>query len=103
MTGPTGTADVAPEGSIRSRLARRFDAIDLWAIKRLWIRHSIAEDARDIDGLITALATDCVYEMVPTGQRWAGHDGARLPHANRTGSGRRRSRTSPHPSVSPHQ
>ena len=63
--------------SIRSRLARRFDPAELRAIKKLWVRHSIAEDARDIDGLIATLAPDCVYEIVPTGQRWEGHAGAR--------------------------
>ena len=63
--------------SIRSRLARRFDPDELRAIKKLWVRHSIAEDARDIDGLIATLAPDCVYEIVPTGQRWEGHAGAR--------------------------
>jgi hypothetical protein len=68
---------MAPEGTIRARLARRFDPVELRAIKRQWIRHSIAEDARDIDGLIATLAPDCVYEMVPTGQRWEGHAGAR--------------------------
>ena len=63
--------------TIRSRLARRFDPDELRAIKKLWVRHSIAEDARDIDGLIATLAPDCVYELVPTGQRWEGHAGAR--------------------------
>jgi hypothetical protein len=67
----------APESSIRSRLARRFDPVELRAIKRLWIRHSIAEDARDVDGLMVTLADQCVYEMIPTGQRWEGHAGAR--------------------------
>lgn len=65
------------ESSIRARLARRFDAGELRAIKRLWLRHSIAEDARDIDGLVATLAPDCAYEIVPTGQRWDGHAGAR--------------------------
>ena len=46
-------------------------------IKRLWVRHSIAEDRRDIDGLIATLAPDCVYEIVTSGQRWEGHLGAR--------------------------
>jgi predicted ester cyclase len=64
-------------GTIQHRLARRFDPIELRRIKRLWIRHSIAEDRRDIDGLIATLGPDCVYEIVVTGQRWAGHDGAR--------------------------
>jgi hypothetical protein len=62
--------------SIRSRLARRFDPVELRAIKKLWVRHSIAEDARDIDGLLATLSPDCVYEIVPTGQRWDGHAGA---------------------------
>ena len=63
--------------SIQARLARGFDPAELRRIKRLWVRHSIAEDRRDIDGLIQTLATDCVYEIVVTGQRWEGHDGAR--------------------------
>jgi predicted ester cyclase len=63
--------------TIQSLLARDFDRAELRRIKRLWVRHSIAEDRRDIDGLVATLAPDCVYELVPTGQRWEGHDGAR--------------------------
>ena len=62
---------------IQVRLARPFDPSELRRIKRLWVRHSIAEDRRDIDGLVATLAADCVYEIVPTGQRWEGHHGAR--------------------------
>jgi predicted ester cyclase len=47
-------------------------------IRRLWIKHSIAEDKRDLQGLIDTLSEGCVYELMPTGQRWEGHDGARL-------------------------
>lgn len=46
-------------------------------IRRLWVRHSLAEDGRDLDGLIATLAPDCVYEIPATGQRWEGHAGAR--------------------------
>jgi len=46
-------------------------------IRRLWIKHSKAEDHRDLEGLMETLSEDCVYEIVPTGQRWAGHAGAR--------------------------
>ncbi len=46
-------------------------------IRRLWIKHSIAEDRRDLAGLIDTLSEGCVYEVVPTGQRWEGHAGAR--------------------------
>ncbi len=62
---------------VRRRLGRVFDPSELRRIKRLWVRHSIAEDRRDIDGLISTLAPDCVYEVVPTRQRWEGHAGAR--------------------------
>jgi predicted ester cyclase len=63
--------------TVRARLARDFDRPELRRIKRLWVRHSIAEDRRDIGGLIATLGPDCVYEIVPTGQRWEGHVGAR--------------------------
>ena len=63
--------------SIQALLGRDFDRAELRRIKRLWVRHSIAEDRRDIDGLIATLAQDCVYEIVVTGQRWEGHAGAR--------------------------
>jgi predicted ester cyclase len=62
---------------IQGLLARPYEPNELRRIKRMWVRHSIAEDRRDIDGLIATLADDCVYEIVPTGQRWEGHDGAR--------------------------
>src|SRR5512146_49779 len=63
--------------AIRARLARRFDPPELRAVKKLWVRHSSAEDGRDIDGLVATLTPDCVYEIVPTGQHWEGHAGAR--------------------------
>ena len=62
---------------VRRLLARPFEPEELRRIKRLWVRHSIAEDRRDIDGLIATLAPDCAYEILPTGQRWEGHAGAR--------------------------
>lgn len=65
------------ERTIQQRLALPFDGPALRRIKRLWVRHSIAESRRDIDGLIATLSPDCVYEIVPTGQRWDGHGGAR--------------------------
>ena len=67
--------------SIRARLARGFDPEELRRIKRLWVRHSIAEDRRDIDGLVATLAPDCAYEIVVTGQRWEGQEGARAFYA----------------------
>jgi predicted ester cyclase len=63
--------------TIQQRLAQSSTPELHRRIKRLWVRHSIAEDRRDIEGLIATLAPDCVYELVPTGQRWQGHAGAR--------------------------
>jgi predicted ester cyclase len=65
------------EAPIRERLGWEFDADGYQVVRRLWIQHSRAEDNRDLHGLIDTLAPDCVYEIVPTGQRWEGHAGAR--------------------------
>ena len=46
------------------------------AIRSLWKTHSIAEDARDLPGLMSTLTDDCVYELRQTGHRWEGHEGA---------------------------
>jgi predicted ester cyclase len=46
-------------------------------VRELYKKHSLAEDARDLDGLISTLTPDCVYVLVQTGHRWEGHDGAR--------------------------
>ena len=88
--GPEGRSSTyhqgVPETSIRARLAMPFDPPTLRRIKRLWVRHSIAEERRDVDGLVATLAPDCVYEIVPTGQRWDGHGGARRFYAELFGA-----------------
>ena len=61
----------------RELLKRPFDPTECERIRELWKAHSIAEDDRDLDGLIATLTPDCVYEIVPTGHRWEGHAGAR--------------------------
>jgi len=58
-------------------MRRDVDAAEHEEIRELWKRHSIAEDARDLPGLIATLTDDCVYEVVGTeGARWEGHEGA---------------------------
>ena len=66
-----------PQTTIQERLGWEITPELQNKIKRLWIKHSIAEDKRDLQGLIDTLAEDCVYEIIPTGQRWEGHAGAR--------------------------
>jgi predicted ester cyclase len=46
------------------------------AVRKEWKRHSIAEDERDIAGLISTLTEDCVYQVFPGGHTWNGHSGA---------------------------
>jgi predicted ester cyclase len=69
------------DGEIRDRVRERLgwpaDPSTHRRIRRLWQRHSIAEDRRDIDGLISTLAPECVYSIVGTDLRWEGHAGAR--------------------------
>ena len=57
-------------------LRRPVDADEYAEIRELWKTHSIAEDNRDLPGLISTLTEDCVYEVMGTGACWEGHEGA---------------------------
>ncbi len=57
-------------------LRRRLDPDEYRAIRQLWIAHSIAEDSRDIPGLMATLTEDCVYTVVNKGASWHGKAGA---------------------------
>jgi predicted ester cyclase len=57
-------------------IRRDADPAEYDAIRELWKRHSIAEDGRDLPGLISTLTPDCVYELPQSGHRWEGHEGA---------------------------
>ena len=46
------------------------------AVRELWKRHSVAEDNRDLPGLLSTLTEDCLYEIAGVDQRWEGHEGA---------------------------
>lgn len=76
---PTTSEDLLVEmkekrPAVRELLARTPDEYN--DIRELWKAHSLAEDARDIAGLMATLTQDCVYELVQTGHRWEGHAGA---------------------------
>jgi predicted ester cyclase len=57
-------------------LRRRADPDEYRSIRQLWIAHSIAEDTRDIPGLMATLTEDCVYTVVNKGVDWHGKAGA---------------------------
>jgi len=61
---------------VRELLRRRVDSSEYEAIRELWKRHSKAEDARDVPGLLSTLTEDCVYQLVGTEHVWHGHMGA---------------------------
>lgn len=61
----------------REALRRRFDPEELAEIRELWKEHSIAEERRDLAGLLATLTEDCLYELVESARTWEGHDGAR--------------------------
>jgi predicted ester cyclase len=61
---------------VRDLLKRPIDPSEIEAIRELWKQHSIAEDNRDIAGLLATLTDDCVYEIAGTSHRWEGHEGA---------------------------
>lgn len=62
--------------AVLEQLRRTYTEDGYDEVRELWKRHSKAEDARDIAGLLSTLTEDCVYELVQTGHRWEGHDGA---------------------------
>ena len=64
------------EENIRGLLRREITPELYQRIRAEWTAHSIAEDARDIAGLLATLTEDCVYEVVQEEAVWHGHDGA---------------------------
>lgn len=60
----------------RELLRLELSAEEYAAVRDTWKRHSIAEDERDIAGLLATLTEDCIYEVFPGGHRWTGHEGA---------------------------
>jgi predicted ester cyclase len=62
--------------AVTKSIRRRVDPDEYRAIRRLWIAHSLAEDAHDIPGLMATLTEDCVYTVVNSGVSWHGKEGA---------------------------
>jgi predicted ester cyclase len=65
-----------PNPAVIAQIRRNVTGEEYQEIRELWKTHSIAEDNRDIPGLIATLTPDCIYELPQTGDRWEGHQGA---------------------------
>ena len=74
------------EEAILELYRRELDPDEYTAIRELWKKHSIAEDERDLPGLISTLTENCVYELVQSGHRWEGHEGAARFYAGLLGA-----------------
>ena len=62
--------------AVLKQLRRKIDPDEYKAIRQLWMAHSIAEDTRDIPGLMATLTEDCVYTVVNSGVSWQRKAGA---------------------------
>ena len=71
-----GVQEHVEHDAVVELIRRDLDGGEYDEIREQWKRHSLAEDARDLPGLISTLTEDCVYELVQSGHRWEGHDGA---------------------------
>ena len=60
----------------KEMLNRKLDEAEYQEIKKLWKAHSIAEDNRDIDGLMATLTEDCKYEIPQIGKTYHKKTGA---------------------------
>ncbi len=65
-----------PSMDIRELMKLEVDPAEVEAVYELWKQHSIAEDNRDIAGLLATLTEDCVYRIIGAPERWEGHEGA---------------------------
>jgi hypothetical protein len=72
--------------NVREQLQRDLDVAEYQEIRELWKKHSIAEDERDLPGLISTLTSDCVYELPESGHVWEGHEGAARFYAGLLGA-----------------
>lgn len=62
--------------AVLAQLHRRFTTEEYELIRAERKIHSIAEDNRDIVGLMSTLTDDCGYELVQSGDAWRGKEGA---------------------------
>ena len=65
-----------PKDEVLALMRMDVDPAEVDQIRELWKRHSLAEDERDLPGLISTLTEDCVYELAGTEHVWRGHEGA---------------------------
>jgi ketosteroid isomerase-like protein len=76
MTGKEGHMQPNLRRNVVKSIRRNADPEEYRAIRRLWIAHSLAEEAHDIPGLMATLTEDCLYTIVNSDTSWRGKEGA---------------------------
>ncbi len=67
---------MAKDDRVLAAYRREIDPAEYTRIRDRYKEHSMAEDARDLPGLLGTLTPDCMYEMPQNHLTWAGHEGA---------------------------
>lgn len=62
--------------TVLQQLRQRVNQDEYDLIRNEWKIHSIAEDKRDLPGLMSTLTDDCVYTLINDGTTWHGKEGA---------------------------
>ena len=65
-----------PKETVEQRVQWEANREEYDLIRDVFFRHCDRELAGDIDAVLETLTPDCVYELVQTGHRWEGHEGA---------------------------
>ena len=76
ITDSTSPSFEEKHTTAKEMLNRELDPVEYEQIKDLWKAHSIAEDNRDIDGLMATLTEDCKYEIPQIGKTYRKKVGA---------------------------
>ena len=64
------------KSEILEQYQRECSSEEYQEIRQLYKDHSIAEDQRNILGLLSTLTEDCVYTLPQSGHSWEGQEGA---------------------------
>ncbi|MHA1992148.1 MAG: ester cyclase [Candidatus Hodarchaeales archaeon] len=71
-----GTMNTKAKEIVLEQYRLKIDEEEYYQIREEYKKHSIAEDKRDIPGLVSTLTEDSEYILVQTGHSWKGKEGA---------------------------
>ena len=69
-------SNIKLKDDVLEQYRRKIDEEEYRRIREEYKIHSIAEDNRSIEGLMSTLTDDCEYKLVQSGETWKGKEGA---------------------------